>query len=333
MSTFFGLDVGSSQVKVMQVKKLTQGFELSHFGAAGLQSPEELAQTIRQAVEAAGIKGGVEVNLALSESEVYTRIIDTPRLSETELASSIRYEAEQYVPIPLEEVDLSHQIISTSEDVLDTKTMKVLLIAVPKERVVRLTSLMDQAGLIPKSLETELFSLKRVFGNPQKSQVLVLFSHKTTDLMIVDKGIPKFLYSMPSGGLSLTKSLANELSLPDDQAEQYKRTYGLKEDLLEGKVSRVIRPLIDEVVNQIKKAFVYLQQQGQQNLPDQLVIGGGGALLPGLSGYLVKQLNLEVVVGDPLDKFIKDEEFKKKINTDTNPQLAVVTGLATKGYL
>ena len=333
MSAHFGLDIGSSQVKVMQIKKQTKGFELEHYSAVGLKAPDELAQAIREAVETAGIRSGTEVNLALPESEVYTRIIDTPRLSETELASSIKYEAEQYVPIPLEEVDLTHQIISRPEDSVDTKSMKVLLIAVPKDKVTQLTSLMDQAGLIPKSLETELFSLKRIFGNPQKSQVLVLFSHKTTDLMILNKGIPKFLHSMSVGGLSLTKSLANELSLPDDQAEQYKRTYGLKSELLEGKVALVIRPLIDKVVDQIKKSFVYLQQQGEQHLPEQLVIGGGGSMLPGLSGYLVKQLNLEVVVGDPLERFIKDEEFKKKINTDTNPQLAVVAGLAAKGYI
>lgn len=332
MGAFFGLDVGSSQVKVLQAEKENTGFRLSHF-AAVTHAGGEIAVTIQKAMKQAGIKVAAEVNLALPESDVYTRIIETPRLSETELASSVQYEAEQYVPVSLAEVELFHQTLEEPSQVVDKKTMRVLLIAVPKEKIKKLTQIMDQAGLIPKSLETELFSLKRIFSDLQKSQLLILFGHKTTDLMIMEKGSPLFLHSMGSGGLALTKSLTTELSLAEEQAEQYKRTYGLREDLLEGKVAKVLTPLIDEVVNQVNKAFTYIQQQGNKKLPEQLIITGGGALLPGLSGYLVKKLNMEVVVGDPFKRFVKDEKFKKLITADSNPHLGTVTGLALKSWL
>ncbi len=334
MGAFFGLDIGSSQVKVLEAEKANSGFRIKHYAAVNhVGDRSELAVTIQKAIKEAGIKAVAEVNLALPESDVYTRIIETPRLSETELASSIQYEAEQYVPVALSEVELYHQVLEGAGVDTEKKTMRVLLIAVPKERINRLTQLLDQAGLIPKSLETELFSLKRVFTDLSKSQLLILFGHKTTDLMIMRKGNPLFLHSMSSGGMALTKSLVNELSLPQDQAEQYKRTDGLREDLLEGKVAKVLMPLMDEVVNQVNKAFIYIQQQGVNKLPEQLVMTGGGALLPGLSGYLVKKLNMEVVVGDPLQRFVKDEDFKKLITTETNPHLGAVVGLAVKGWL
>jgi type IV pilus assembly protein PilM len=329
MGSFFGLDIGSSQVKVLQVEKEKTGFKLSHF-AAVTHGGGEMGATILKALKEAGIKAAAEVNLALPESDVYTRIIETPRLSETELASSIQYEAEQYVPVSLSEVELYHSLLGEVKVATEKKTMRVLLIAVPKERIKKLTQLMDQAGLIPKSLETELFSLKRIFSDEQKSQLLILFGHKTTDLMILEKGVPLFLHSHGSGGMALTKAMMNDLSLSADQAEQYKRTYGLRDDLLEGRVAKILKPLIDEVVDQIKKAFVYLQQQGHKKLPEQLVMAGGGALLPGLSGYLVEKLGLEVVVGDPFQRFVKDEAFKKLITADTNPHLATVVGLAVK---
>jgi type IV pilus assembly protein PilM len=331
MGAFFGLDIGSSQVKVLEAEKANSGFRIKHYAAVN-HTGGELAVTVQKALKEAGIKAVAEVNLALPESDVYTRIIETPRLSETELASSIQYEAEQYVPVALSEVELYHQVLEDSEVATEKKTMRVLLIAVPKEKIKRLTQLLDQAGLIPKSLETELFSLKRVFADLSKSQLLILFGHKTTDLMIMRKGSPLFLHSMASGGMALTKNLVNELSLSEDQAEQYKRTYGLREDLLEGKVAKVLMPLIDEAVNQVNKAFVYIQQQGVNKLPEQLVMAGGGALLPGLSGYLVKKLNMEVVVGDPLQRFVKDEDFKKLITSETNPYLGTVVGLAVKGW-
>ena len=331
MSTFFGLDIGSTQVKVMQAGKNNQGLTVEKFALVETNLKNQ-AMAIKQAMKEAGIKGTAEVNVALAESEVYSKIIDTPKLSETELASSIQYEAEQYIPVALAEVELFHEVLCIQEG-KDEKMMKVLLIAVPKERINSLLSLIDQAGLIPRSLETELFSVKRLFNKEDKTQILVSCGYKTTDLMILSKGIPVFNYSVSVGGLALTKSLMNELSLPADQAEEYKKTYGLRTDLLEGKVAKILTLVVDEIVSQINKAMMFLQQQGFNKPPEELVLTGGGALLPGLSAYLAAKLNLEVVVGDPFAKFIKNEAFKKLVIQESNPQLTTVTGLAVKGLI
>ena len=331
MSTFFGLDIGSTQVKVMQAFKNNQGLTVEKFALVET-NPENQIMAIKQAMKEAGIKGTAEVNVALAESEVYSKIIDTPKLSETELASSIQYEAEQYIPVALAEVELFHEVLCIQEG-KDEKMMKVLLIAVPKERIKSLLSLIDQAELIPKSLETELFSVKRLFSKEDKIQILLSCGYKTTDLMILSKGIPVFNYSVSVGGLALTKSLMNELSLPADQAEEYKKTYGLRTDLLEGKVAKILTLVVDEIVSQINKAMMFLQQQGFNKPPEELVLVGGGALLPGLSAYLAAKLNLEVVVGDPFAKFVGNETFKKLITQESNPQLATVTGLAVKGLI
>ncbi|MBU1322436.1 type IV pilus assembly protein PilM [Patescibacteria group bacterium] len=331
MSVFFGLDIGSTQVKVLQASKNSQGLTVEKFALVET-TPKNQAMAIKQAIKQAGIKGAAEVNVALAESEVYSKIIDTPKLSETELTSSIQYEAEQYIPVALSEVELFHQVLAIQEG-KDEKMMKVLLIAVPKERMNSLLSLVDQAGLIPKSLETELFSVKRLFSKEDKIQILVSCGYKTTDLMILSKGMPVFNYSVNVGGLALTKSLMNELNLPADQAEEYKKTYGMRTELLEGKVAKILTLVVDEIVSQINKAMLFLQQQGFNKPPEELVLTGGGALLPGLSAYLAAKLNLEVVVGDPFAKFVKNENFKKMIIQESNPQLATVTGLAIKGLI
>lgn len=331
MAKTFGLDIGSDSIKALQAEKAKQGFKLLHFASLS-STGEDQAELIKQVVKEAGIKGG-EVNVALPESDVYTRIVQTPRLSQAELASAIQYEAEQYVPVSLEEVELYHQVLTPVELAAEQKTMDVLLIAVKKERLKRLTDLLDKAGLMPRSLETELFALKRIFAKPDKPQLLVSFGHRTTDLMALDKGLPLIIHSFPTGGLALTKTLTNELSLSLEEAEQYKRSYGLRDDVLEGKIAKLLTPLVNELVNQIKKAYVFIQQKGKQHLPEEMVIAGGGALLPGLSVFLAEQLNVEVLVGDPLVGFIKDDEFKKKIGSETNPQLATVTGLALKDLI
>ncbi len=331
MSLFFGLDIGSTQIKVMQAGKNNQGLRVERFALVETD-PKNQAAAIKQAIKEAGIKGAAEVNVALAESEVFTKIIETPKLSETELASSIQYEAEQYIPVALSEIELFHQVLSVQEGI-DGKMMKVLLIAVPKERVNSLLNLIDQAELIPKSLETELFSVKRIFSKEDKIQILVSCGYQTTDLMILSKGVPVFTFSVNVGGLALTRSLMNELNLSVDQAEEYKKTYGMKADLLEGKVAKILTSVVDEIVSQINKATMFLQQQGFNKPLEELVLSGGGALLPGLSAYLAAKLNLEVVVGDPFVKFIKDDAFKKMVTQESNPQLTTVTGLAVKGLI
>lgn len=330
MSTFFGLDIGSNQVKVLQAEKVSQGFKVIKSAAIVIQ-PTGLAETIKLAIKEAGIKSTSEANVAFPESDVFTKIIDTPRLSEAELASSIQYEAEQYIPIPLEEVDLYHQILP--DKIEDEKLMKVLLIAVPKTRIQELMNLFDKIEIIPRSLETELFSLKRLLEDSKKVQILANFGHKTTDLLILKYGVPSFTYSINIGGLALNKSLVNELSLTTPQAEEYKNTYGLREDLLEGKVAKILAPIVDEIISQINKAMIYLQQQGFNKAADELILSGGGALLPGLSSYLTNKLNLEVMIADPFKKFIASDELKKRFPFSSNPQWTTVTGLALKGWV
>lgn len=329
MASFFGLDLGSAQIKVARAEKSAQGYRLKNLASVTVVNITEI-QAIQAAVKQAGIRQSTEVNLALPESEVYTRIIAVPRLSEAELNSAIQIEAEQYVPIPLEEVELFHQILSVSESA-EEKNMRVLLVAVPKNKLAKVTNLLDQAGLIPHSLETELFSLKRILADPSRFQLVLLLSHRTTDMMVIHKGEPVLLHSFPGGGSALTLSLVSEMGLSESQAEQYKHAYGLRTDLLEGKVAAVLRPLMNNLVVQINKAYSYLSEQGFKKVPEQVVLAGGGALLPGLTGFLVGKLNTEVVVADPFKLFIKDESFRKLVPGDVNPQWSVAAGLAVKG--
>jgi len=120
MGNFFGLDIGSSQIKALEAQKSEQGFKLKHFSSAYIEGKDPV-KVIKSVIKEARIKATAEVNVALPESEVYTRIVKTPRLSETELASSIEYEAEQYVPVALSEVELFHQVLDKGSSADDNQ--------------------------------------------------------------------------------------------------------------------------------------------------------------------------------------------------------------------
>jgi type IV pilus assembly protein PilM len=332
MRPWFGLDIGSREIKVVQAEKSGPGFKISR-AAAVANIKTDTATAVKQAMKEAGIRNSGEANVALSESAVTTRIIDVPRLSDTELASAVQYEAEQYIPYPLAETELFHQILAVDQN-NDERPMKVLLIAVPKIRIQELTEILDKAEIIPKSLETELFSQKRLLTDPKKVQIIASFGGQSTDLMVLRYGICYLTYSIAIGSDALTKNLAAELSLSIEHAEEYKKTYGLRSDILEGKVAGILSPAMENIVSEINKALLNLGQQGYgAKQPDELVLTGGGALLPGLATFLATKLNLEAVVADPFSRFVRDNNFKKIFPNISNPQWTTVVSLALKGAI
>jgi type IV pilus assembly protein PilM len=240
---------------------------------------------------------------------VYTRVIDMPPLSEAELASALSWEAEQYIPVPLSEVNLDWQILGSKEmpdsesRALKRRKMAVLLVAAPKKLIDKVVGVVQLAGLEPVGLETDLLALTRAVV-PQAMTGPILVCHLGavgTEIGVIEGGQPAFVLAAATGGVALTRAIGAGLKLDFAQAEQYKRTYGLLDDQLEGKIKQVLLEPMTVIVNELKRAMGFYVAHAQAAVPmKQLVLSGGGAQLPGLGGYLAGQLNLETVVANPL---------------------------------
>ena len=331
-----GLDIGSKTIKIVELKKEGNFLKLNGSGIIGFKgaSPDRfkeekelsnLAQVIKKLHKEAQISSK-DVTIALPEEKVFTRIIKFPLLTDQEIASAIKWEAEQYIPIPISEAIIQHQIISRDEKGV-SPGVKVLLVAVSRNLVEIYVKLLQSAGLNAIKAETELLALSRVLAPIDRVSLIIDFGASSTDIAICDKGILSFSRSIPTAGNAFTRAVAQNLNVTPQQAEEYKKAYGLSSSQLEGKIKGALDPIVRLVSDEIKKAIYYYQTEEKGDAPSAVILSGGSSGLPEAVSYLSKALGLEIVVGNPFSRISLTPEVSKVV-APYAPLYSIAVGLA-----
>lgn len=338
-----GLDIGSLSTKVVAISKDKDKFRLVSLGSVYTPQPgltsdsdtdlEAVSNAVKKLFEATKIEEK-EIVIALPESKVFTRVIDDlPFLTDAELSQAIKYAAEEFIPMPLSDVNLNWQVLSR----IDQKTGQkgrtiVLVIASPKIAVSKYIRILNMAGLKPKALETEIIAVTRslVGNNPFSPSTLVIqLGASTTDFATVSRGLIWLTRSISTGGMALTRSLAQHFNFEIMQAEEYKKVYGLLTEQLEGKVYEALKPLVDLIAGESRRIIQAFNAKYPQDPIKRIVLSGGGAKMPGLVIYLANILGLEVQEADPWYSIEKDKSLITKLYQDA-PAFSVAAGLAIR---
>lgn len=335
-----GLDIGSKSIKIVELNREGKGWSLRSAGAVSYSGPTidatlndpnivtELGGVIKKLVRDAKISGR-NVSIALPETQVFTRLMQFPLLSDAEIASAVKWEAEEYIPIPIKDAIIEHQIVERLENANPPQVL-VLLVAALQSLVANYMEVVEQAGLDVIGVETELISMARSLSPEGKTSLLVDFGARSTDIAIVKNGQLYFSRSVPTAGEAFTRAVAQSLGVNMLQAEEYKRTYGLSENQLEGKVGKALAPILKVIAGEIKKAIHYYQLNIKGETPSLVIIAGGSAGLPGVSPMLTSHLGMEVVVGTPFSKIKIDPEAARGL-ANYAPLYSVAAGLAMRG--
>lgn len=333
-----GLDIGSKSIKIVELAKEKGGHRLRASGIVGYQGPtpekvknekelNPLAEAIKKLHKEARI-ASKEIAIALPESLVFTRTIKFPLLTDTEIASAVKWEAEQYIPIPLNEAVIQHQIIERREDSTPPEAV-VLLVASPKSLVEKYQSVIQQAGLTLVVVETELISMARSLAPIDQTVLIADFGARSTDIAIAKNGQLSFSRSIATAGEAFTRAVAQGLGIEKVQAEEYKRTYGLSGTQLEGKVRGALDPVFRLVADEMKKAMQFYQSEEGGNAPNSVILSGGTAGMPEAVSFLAKLLGLEVIIGNPFSKIAVDPEAAKSLSA-YSPLYSISVGLAMR---
>ncbi|MBU0999848.1 pilus assembly protein PilM [Patescibacteria group bacterium] len=337
-----GLDIGFSSIKAVSLVKDKDKYKLVSLGSIPSPQPgiasdmdedlEALAVTIKKLLTAANIEQK-EVVVALPESKVFTRVIDDlPYLTDAELASAIRYAAEEFIPMPLSDVNLNWQVLVRSEARGKNAKTVVLVIASPKNAALKYIKTLDKAGLRAKVLETEILAVTRsLVGNDpfSPSTLIMQLGVTTTDFAAVSKGLIWLTRSISTGGIALTRSLVQRFNFEMNQAEQYKKIYGIVEDQLEGKVFEALKPIIDIIAGEGRRVIQAFETKYPLNPIKRVVVSGGGAKMPGLVVYLANIFGLEVQEADPWYSIEKEKDSVSKLAQEAS-SYSVAVGLALR---
>ena len=330
MSTL-ALDIGTYSIKALAAKagkspKIERAVEV--FNSVGVAIPtddatmEKLGTLVETVIHDSDLPRS-DVRLALPETVVSTKVISIPPLSDAELASAIGWQAEQHIPIPPEELALEYQVLYRPPK-NEKAQMRVLLVGARKQVINRFIQMFNAIGIEPTLLETQAISVMRSLGFTAEdpSTLVVHIGAQSMQIVMVHQTEIAFVLSHMNGGQLLTRSLEQTVGLDAEQAEQYKRTYGLQADQFQGKVREALMPTVTTLTAEIRKAAQFFSNKYPKAAVQRVVLSGGTSLLPGFVQHVTSQVGVEVLVAAPFA--VAQGEIPNTIN---RPGMSAALGL------
>jgi len=360
-----GLDIGTSYIKAVELKKTEDKPEISSYGMVNVIYPSVESHKIDILKETSVIlsklydKSGFTTKkaiISLPANVAFVSVMDLPPMPEKDMQKSVEFQAKKYVPLPLNEVNLSWQILSQKsakivpdEPKKDPKDSvvpngilkanlnftskksepmetKILLTAVAKNVINNYLKVIQDSGIEPTALEIETLSQIRSLITPGEkgTSMIIDIGAKATTMTIVNDGALWATKSLSVGGDSLTRSISRSMGVSFSRAEVMKRDNGSD---IRSAMAQFSMQIVDSIISEASQLNRIMSDQGR-NI-EHVIITGGGSSLPTLTEKL-KAISPKIMYGDPLINVSYDPAYQKKLEA-VEQQLTVAIGLALRG--
>jgi type IV pilus assembly protein PilM len=338
-----GLDIGSSSVKIVELKELGKGkgYQLLNVALERL-SPEAIVDgaimdsglvidTIQRAFSARKIKGG-DVAIALSGHSVIIKKISIPATSEEELAEVIPWEAEQYIPFDVEDVNLAYQVLKGASG--GEGNMDVLLVAAKKDKINDYTSVVSQAGRNPVLVDVDVFALQNCYEMNYETDdamgtALINLGASTTNVAILKGTTSIFWRDISVGGNHYNDAIRKELNLSFDQAETLKRGEEVDGIPVEN-VTPIIASVNDFIGTEIQKTIDFFKNTTPGENIEKIVIAGGSSRVPHLRESLAERFGVPVEPLNPFNRVNVGKGISPEMVEEVSSSVSIAVGLAAR---
>ncbi len=345
--SYLGVDIGTTSIKAVQVSTGKQLPQLVDYGilesSSHLLRANKAFQTSSLKIFEAEVVDLLHTLLremkpstrlayaSLPSFSAFTTVVDLPQMSPSELDKAMRFQAREYVPLPLSEVTLEWLTVNEYMDDKGFAHQQVLLISVPREQVNRYKQIFKDVGLELKALEIENLSVTRALVGSDQTPTLILdIGSRSTNMLFVDRGQLLFTTQSDFAAASLTQALASSLNINPLRAEELKRERGIMGSGPSFELSTIMLPFLDAILNEVKKAqFSYQGQLIGARKPERVILSGGGANLLGIQRYVQDQLGLPTVKATPFTHFQYPTAMEPLV-PELNAQLTVAMGLVLR---
>ena len=333
-----GLDIGSSSVKAIELKPAGKGFRVSAIGVESVP-PDSI-------VDGAIIDGGAvadavrrlfankrfkakDVVASLSGNSVIVKKITLPAMTEAELSESIYWEAEQYIPFDIQDVNLDYEILDTGTGPDAQGTMEVLLVAAKKDKIADYSNVIAQAGKAPLIVDVDVFALQNAFEanygfDPNAVVALLNAGASAININILSGAQSVFTRDVSMGGNAFTEAVQKELNLPYESAEQLKKGQDVDGATYED-ARAVLRAMTDNVLLEVEKTFDFFKATASSDRIDRIMLCGGASRIEGFADSLRERFATEVEAFDP---FRQVEIDPKKLGIASPEEFAPVAAVA-----
>lgn len=338
VSSFFGLDIGTTAVRVVQLSGSGRTRSLKKYAFAPIDpkvsmsdskaDQQKVIQVVRELVEQAGISTR-DVAVGLPSNKVFTTIVDIDRLSPEELEKSLMFQADSLIPTPVAESKLDWAILGDSP--ADANKVEVLLSSVSNEFLESRLDMLESIGLNVIAFEPDSLALARALTAPDSvlPTMVVDVGSKTTDIVITMNGAPRLIRSLPTGTDAIMRSALQNLNIDEKQAQQFVFKFGLGKDKLEGQIYNAIIGTVDLLVSDVEKSIKFFLSRYPNQKLDRIIVTGGASTLPEFPLYIANKFSLNVEIGNAWRNVAFPESRKDELISVSN-HFGVAVGLAER---
>ncbi len=338
VSDFFGLDIGTTAIRVVELKGSGPVKTLHRYGQVPIDrriatsdskaDQQKLAQTVKDLVHQVGVTSK-NVAVGLPSNRVFTAVFDVERLSTEELKKTLKYQADSMIPTPLDQSKVDWALIGDSP--VDKTKVEILLSSVANDLVERRLDVLESIDLNVVAFEPDNLALVRAMvpQDATEPQMVLDIGNTSTDLVIVMNGAPRLTRAIPTGTEAFVKAATQNLSIDQAQAEQFVFKFGLSKDKLEGQIHQAIISTVDLLVAEIEKSIKFFQTR-YVNMPVQrIIVTGGASRLPEFPLYLANKFGISIEIGNAWRNTSFDPSRQNELLSVSN-YFGVATGLAER---
>jgi len=353
----FGIDIGSSSIKVVQLKKKKGKAVLETYGElslgpyAGFQigqatslPQEKIIEVLNDIIKESNITTkNCGIAIPIKSSIVFT--IDMPMFSDKQLNQMVPIEARKYIPVPISEVTLDWFVVPTEDEIPDDssadlpvdeknkkenqKKVRVLIVAIHNDVLTRFSGIVAGAQLNAGFFEIEMFSTARAALEQDSSPVMIFdMGASATKLYIIERGIVRNSHIISRGSQDVTHSISSALGVAIDKAEKLKLNFGANLPDEDKQISDIIGLVVDPILSEVNSVLLNYERKYNKNVT-KVVLSGGGSALNGFSEYVSKKINTEVSLALPFSK-IETPAFLSETFKKTGGTFSVAIGVALR---
>lgn len=352
-----GIDIGSSAIKVVEIKKKGGKAVLETYGAialgpyadldaghvTNLQVPK-IVEALQEVLKQSGVTG-TSAAFAIPVQSSLILTIELPTvIKESELASIIPNEARKYIPVPITEVSIDYFVLpqkaesfeemNSSNDAsgVPVKHMgktNVLVIATQNDAIAKFRSIVSECKMFASFFEIEIFSsIRSNFEHELSPVLLVDLGASRTKLSIVEFGMVKSYHTVDRGGADITASIATSLNVPYSEAEKMKKEFGLFDNAAQKTLAETIKIHMNYIFSETNSVLLGYERKYNRTI-SKVIFSGGGSLLKGLAEIAASNFRAEIEIGHPFSK-VSTPVFLEKVFETMGPEFAVALGLALR---
>jgi type IV pilus assembly protein PilM len=338
VSSFFGLDIGTTAVRLVELHGSGSVKTLVKYAYVPVDSKlvlsdskadqQKLAQIIKDLLGQARMTTK-NVAVGIPSQRVFTAVVDFDRLPPAELAKAIRYQADSLIPTPLDKSKIDWAVIGDSPK--DKTKVEVLLSSVENDFVEQRLDLLESIGLEVIAFEPDNLALTRalIAQDGLGPQMVLDIGSKTTDLAITMNGAPRLTRSIPTGAEAIIRAAAQNLNIEDKQARQFVFKFGLGKDKLEGRIYDAIISTVDILTTEVDKSIKFFQSRYGETRISRIIVTGGASALPEFPLFLANKFGIEVEIGNAWRNVSFAPERQNELLAVSN-HFGVAAGLAER---